>query len=291
MIITITCNPAIDKTISNNNTVFDVGGKGINVSKVLNVLDVPSLLTGFLGKDNKDIVLDALIDYETDFVLVDGLVRTNTKRIINNELYEENENGPYIDDKYLEELKNKLSKYHNEIVVISGSIPTNVKETYYQELVELLKKNNNYVILDASKKQLKNAIKAKPNVIKPNKDEICELFNIEYDEEIIIQKCKELIRDGIETIIISLGSNGSLFINKDSTYKVEAIKANYKSALGAGDAMVAGLAYGISNKLPYEEIIKLCVALATASVETEGSKPPCLTRVNNLINSVIMKKK
>ena len=290
MIITITCNPAIDKTVFNNDISFDVGGKGINVSKVLNVLNTKSLLTGFLGKENKDIVLDDLYRYETDFVLVDGKTRTNTKTIIRHELIEDNEDGPFIDVKYLKELKDKVSKYSNNIVVISGSTPPNVTDTYYQELVSILKQNNNYVILDASKNQLRNAIKAKPNILKPNKDEVCELFNIEYDEELVIQKCKELINDGIEIIVVSLGRDGSLFINSDSVYKVKPIDVEFRSPVGAGDAMVAGLAYSIENKLPYEEMIRLSTSLASCAVESLGSKPPVISRVNSLLNSVIMKK-
>ena len=85
-IITITCNPAIDKSIYEDREVFDIGGKGINVSKTLKVLGLDSICIGFVGKDNKELWynhLDSLnLDYH--FIEVDGKIRTNTKRIINN---------------------------------------------------------------------------------------------------------------------------------------------------------------------------------------------------------------
>ena len=113
MIITITCNPAIDKTItSGNEVIFDVGGKGINVSKVLNNLNIKSLITGFVGKENKNVVTEDLdeLELEHHFIEVDGRVRTNTKRIIDNVTYEDNEDGPIISNKNIDDLFDKSSK-------------------------------------------------------------------------------------------------------------------------------------------------------------------------------------
>ena len=177
MIITVTCNPAIDKTIKDNETIFDIGGKGINVSKVLKSLGVDSICTGFIGKDNKNIIYDKLdeLDIKHHFIEINGAIRTNTKRIINNELIEENEKGPIPTKEDINNLINYLKQFKNEIVVISGSSNVNI----YYDLVKLLKKNNNYVILDADKDLLVEGIKACPNIIKPNKDEISRLFNID----------------------------------------------------------------------------------------------------------------
>ena len=271
MIVTVTCNPAIDKTISDDNTTYTIGGKGINVSKALNNLNTKSLVTGFLGKDNKDLVLNDLdeLKLKHKFVLVDGKVRTNTKRIIDNKLYEENEDGPFVDEKALKKLKDYLHTYRNSTIVISGSIPSNVDCHYYEELILDLKKYN-YVILDCDRDHLKYGIEALPNCIKPNRKEICDYFNIEYDEQLLIEKCKELIDKGIELIVVSLEDEGSLFINKDNVYKVNKIECDYVSSLCAGDSMVAGLAYGRQNDLDIIETIKLSVACASASVQTVG---------------------
>ena len=269
MIITITCNPAIDKTVYDNKTVFDIGGKGINVSKLLKNLDVDTLVTGFIGKENKDIIIDKLneLGIENHFIEIDGSVRTNTKKIINNELFEENEKGPTINDKDKDALINYLRQFRNEIIVLSGSCTLNI----YYELLKVLKDNDNYVILDCDGALLKDGIKARPNVIKPNKDEICRYFNCEYKEEKIIENCKKL---GLDLICISLGKEGSIFVCGDKAYRINALDIDYKSALGAGDCMVGGIAYSKFNNLDIIETIKLAVACASAACETEGSKAP-----------------
>ena len=272
MIITITCNPAIDKTIKENDESFFVGGKGINVSKALNVLKQKSLVTGFLGKENIDLVINDLDTNKLQhhFILVDGKVRTNTKRIVNDKLIEENEDGPFIDDKSLKKLSDYLNTFINATIVISGSAPSNVNKDYYKQIIKKCKKHGCYVIVDCSGELLKYAIEAKPNVLKPNKKEICEYFNIDYDKDTVIEKCKELINSGIEMIAVSLGEEGSLFISKDKVYEVNEIELNYVSSLCAGDSMVAGLAYGKENNLSLEETIKLAVACARCTVEEIG---------------------
>lgn len=287
MIITITCNPAIDKTNINDKTYVEVGGKGINVSKALHTLNENSLALGFVGENDKDLFEDNLNKYniDYDFIFFDGKTRVNTKTIKDNHLIEDNEIGKEIDDSKLQKLKNKLNNYRNEIIVISGSAPVNVRKTYYYELIEICKKNNCFVILDSSKELLKNGIDAIPNVIKPNKDEFCELYNIEYSKENIINKAKELINLGIQMVIVSLGKDGALFICKDYVYDVNPIDVNYVSSLCSGDSMVAAVAFGIKNNLVIEEIIKLSIALASASVEEVGVATN-IDKVNDYIKKV-----
>ena len=287
-IITITCNPAIDKSIYDDREVFDIGGKGINVSKTLKVLGLDSICIGFVGKDNKELLynhLDSLnLDYH--FIEVDGKIRTNIKRIINNELYEENENGPFISKDKTNALLDYISLFHDDIFVISGSISKNVEDDYYQRMIKILKDNNNYVLLDCSGIQLKNGIKEKPNVIKPNIKEICELFDSEYDEEEIIKKIKEL---DIDLTVLSKGKDGALFIG-DDVYICEGVDVKYKSALAAGDSMVAALAYSKYKGLSILETIKYAMATSFACVETEGSKAPLLERINYYLDKVVIKR-
>lgn len=269
MIITITCNPAIDKTIYEDKVVFDAGGKGINVSKIIKNLGADSIATGFIGKKNKNIIIDELdkLNIKHHFIEIDGDVRTNTKRIINNDLFEENEKGPSISEDNKNQLIDYLKQYSNDIVVLSGSCTSDI----YYDLVKTLKDNNNYVILDCANELLVSGIKAKPDVIKPNKSEIIKFFNCEYNESEIIEKIKKL---GLDFVCLSLGDSGSIFIYKNKVYKVKPEEVDYRSALGAGDAMVAAIAYSKLNNFDIMETIKLAVACASATCETEGSKAP-----------------
>lgn len=289
MIITITFNPAIDLSITNDEKVFDIGGKGINVSKVLKSLDCDSLALGFVGKDNKNLVVEKLdqLGIEHDFIEVDGKVRTNTKYIIDEKLIEKNEDGPFIPDNKINELMNKLQSFNNEIVVISGSAPSNVRRSIYREIIDLLKRNNNYVILDCDKDLLRNGIEAIPDMIKPNRKEISELFDDNYDEKHIIS---EIRKTGIPLTVISKGSQGALFIYQDEVYESEALQVRYVSALSAGDAMVAAAAFAKNNGYNRTETIKLMMAAASASVETKGSKAPNYDRIKELMKEVTIRK-
>lgn len=278
MIVTITCNPAIDKTIYENKVVYDVGGKGINVSKVLRNLGVDSIATGFVGKDNKNHITDELdkLNIKHHFIEVEGSVRTNTKRIINDDLFEENQKGPLISESNKNNLIAYLKQFNNDIVILSGSCTNDI----YYDLVKILKNNNNYVILDCDNELLVSGIKAKPDVIKPNKNEIIKYFNCEYDESNIINKLRKL---NIELVCLSKGKDGCIFVYKNKVYKAKALEVEYKSALGAGDAMVAAIAYSRLNNFDIMETIKLTVVCASAACETEGSKAPN-------IESIISKK-
>ena len=288
MIITVTCNPAIDKTISENETMFNVGGKGINVSKVLKQLGCPSLCTGFLGKDNGRMITDVLdaMGIEHHFIEIEGKVRTNTKKIANGELIEENEKGPDVSKEDLDKLFAYLGTVENQTIVISGSAPKNLSDDLYYRMVKLVKDKGNYVVLDCDGERLKQALKANPDVIKPNKDEICGLFGFEYEEKEAIKRCKEL---GIDTIVLSLGGEGALFISKE-TYKAKAVKVNFVSPVGAGDSMVAAMAYGKEMDLSYVDTMKLAMSCASASVEMEGSNPPDKGKIEAFLDKIELQK-
>lgn len=284
MIVTITCNPAIDKTIIDNKTVFEVGGKGINVSKTLKLLNTSSIATGLIGKKNKDIIINRLnnLGISNYFIEIEGNVRTNTKIIKNGVLTEENENGPIVNINDINNLLDYLKQFHNQIVTISGSISSNVDTKIYGEMIKQLKANNNYVIVDCSGELLKYAIDAKPNVIKPNRKEICDYFKIDYDEEIIIDKTKQL---GLDLVCVSLDKDGALFIG-DCVYKADAIDINCINSVGAGDAMVSAIAYSIENKLSMIDMIKLSMACSAACCLTNDINFIDYSTVKELINKV-----
>ncbi|MBO4918783.1 MAG: hypothetical protein J5365_01355, partial [Erysipelotrichaceae bacterium] len=211
MIITVTCNPAIDQTVGQDGTVFDIGGKGINVSKVLKNMGCESLCTGLIGKQNGSIILNGLdeLGIPHHFIGIDGKVRTNLKKIVDGELFEENQTGPDLSKEDVGKLFDYLEFFNDEIVVISGSAPANADDDLYRNMTQLLKRNGNTVILDCSGRKLQEGVKAFPDVIKPNYKEICELFGKEPKEDELIDTCLSL---DIPFIIVSLGKQGALFI-------------------------------------------------------------------------------
>lgn len=304
LIITVTMNPAIDKTVEVgrfeygslnriSNVILDAGGKGINVSKTIQELGGESIATGFIGGSG-----GALIERElnkqkvlTDFVVVQGETRTNLKIAEESGFVTElNEPGPNISENELNNLIDKLVNYANKdtMFVISGSIPKGVNKNIYKGLIEVLKEKASMVFLDADGELFKNSVEGKPDIIKPNRSELEEYFNIDYrtDEDELIKLGKNLLVKGIKTVVISLGQMGALFLSESKCIKCPGLKVEAHSTVGAGDAMVAALVYGIHKGLDFEDCAKLAMATSAGAVTTKGTKPPRKTLVDELKKKV-----
>lgn len=304
MIITVTLNPAIDKTaevktmIPNglnrlDHVILDVGGKGINVSKAIKNLGGQSVCTGFTAGSNGEWIEDKLdqLGLEYKFVHTDGNTRMNLKVLDEKmNLTELNEIGTTISAESLQELKTELLKmtFSGDIVVLSGSVPQGVPKTIYKELITLLKEKGAKVILDADGELFTEGIESGPYLIKPNKYELCKYFGLSEDvsDLELIDQAKKLLYKGIEVVVISLGSKGAIFITHDEIARVPGLNIIAHSAVGAGDSMVGALAYGIEQDYELIPLIKLAVATSAGAVMTEGTKAPEYAIVEKLIKEV-----
>ncbi len=308
MIVTVTMNPAIDKTIEVKNfeagglnritkTVYDAGGKGVNVSKTIKALGGETIATGFVGGNAGQMILNALesLDIKTDFVFLEGETRTNTK--VNSEnvgVTELNEQGAEVNAAKLDELVKKIQSYAtpDTIFVLAGSIPTGVPKDIYKTITELVKENGSKVLLDADGELFKASLPAEPSLIKPNREELIEYANLtgEVTKEDLITVAAEFLNSGIETVVVSMGKGGSLFLKGEDRYFCESLNVVAHSTVGAGDAMVAGLAFSMENGLCFEDTLKISVATSAGAVTTIGTKPPSRELVNELFNKVVIHK-
>lgn len=304
MIVTVTMNPAIDKTVDIDqfehgglnrikNIVLDAGGKGINVSKTIKHLGLDSVATGFIGGNGGKIIEDVLKEYgiTTDFVRVDGETRTNMKVVESSgEVTELNEPGPEVTDENIEELLKKLESYASEetLFVLAGSIPCGVNKDIYSRIIRTVHEKGAKVFLDADGELFVKALEAKPDMIKPNRVELEELFEMDYraSEQELVDMAGKLLDKGIEFVAVSMGQMGALFLKKDQAVKCPGLSVKAHSTVGAGDAMVAALSYGWNQKYSFEEQIKLGVATSAGAVTTVGTKPPSRTLVNALYQQV-----
>lgn len=167
----------------------------------------------------------------------------------------------------------------NDILVLSGSVPSSVKEDIYKDIIHKTKsKNNVKIILDSRENAFKIAVKENVFLTKPNRKELSEYFGKDirsvYD---IITYAQQLVKDGSENVIVSLGKEGSALVNKDEAYIGNAPEGNLVSSVGSGDAMVAGIVYGISNNLSILDSYKYAIASGTATAFSEG-----LTTLDNM---------
>lgn len=304
MIITVTMNPAIDKTVDIEhlehgglnrlkNVIVDAGGKGINVSKTILELGGETIATGFIGGSGGILIKKVLKEQgiQTDFIEINNEIRTNVKVVeADGYVTELNEPGPNVTEKEFELLTDKLLSYANKeaLFVLAGSIPNGIGKNVYNILIHKLKEKGAKVFVDADGELFINSLEACPDIIKPNRHELEEYFHKDYrvDEAELITMGQLLIDKGIGMVAISLGQMGALFITKEKVLRCPGVKVEAHSTVGAGDAMVAALSYGINQGLTLEECAKLGIATSAGAVTTKGTKPPKRELVDELLLKV-----
>ncbi|OHS97378.1 1-phosphofructokinase [Tritrichomonas foetus] len=303
MITTVTLNPAIDKTvhvpsleIAQLNRISHVhvvyAGKGINVAKGISHLGHSVTASGFLYSEDIQAATSALEKEGiiVDFVICPGHTRINTKvfDMKHKNVTELNENGVETSQEYIDSLINKivdLSK-SSKYLILSGSLPPKCPADIYAQLIEKVKPNCE-VILDASNAALSEGIKAKPKMIKPNKDELIALVGHDLKNiEEIKNAAIDLVNQGIEIVCVSLGHEGAIITDGKASYFAPVVHVQVKGTVCAGDSMVAGLCVGFSEGLSLKEAFRKGVAAATACVMQEGSQVVTKELLEQVINRV-----
>jgi len=307
MIITVTMNPAIDKTVwveqlkkgglnRISHPVSDAGGKGINVSKTIQALGGRTIATGFLGKNGGEKIITCLEQEQIshDFVMVEGTVRTNLKIMEQDgTLTELNEQGMTVPEEKEKELIKKLTDYAgtDTIFVLAGSIPDGVTADIYAQITKAVKAKGAKVFVDADGALFQNSLQAIPSMLKPNHVELAEYFNWngELSEKQLVLFGKELLKKGVERLAISRGKEGAIFLKGDQVVFCPGLKVEVRSAVGAGDAMVAALSYAADSGMNWEDSIRLSMAASAGAVTTVGTKPPQRMLVEQFMKQVILK--
>lgn len=284
MITTVTLNPAIDRSIFVEELVTGslnrvqsvtetIGGKGINVTKVLCSLGADSRAMGLIGEQNYDQVYTLLAQehFKSKWVRVDGVTRINTKIFDRHtrKTTELNEAGFLVDHAKLHELKELIMKHAkmSEYVVFGGSLPKGASQDLYYNLINSVR-NDTRTILDAEGESLKEGLKAKPHIISPNLFELESVLGFALDsQEKMIDGAKMLINSyQIETVLLSLGADGCLLATADNVYISRPLEIDVKRTVGAGDSLLAGYLYGLSSGESEPEALKWAVACAALTV-------------------------
>ena len=286
MIYTITFNPALDYIVkmdefnlghvnrSNNEFVY-AGGKGINVSIVLNNLEVKSKALGFIAGFTGDEIERRVREFgcDTDFIkLKEGMSRINVKIKADVES-EINGGGPDISSEALEELYKKLDTLiAGDILVLAGSIPKTMPTDIYERIMKRLQEKDVKFIVDTTGESLLKVLKYNPFLIKPNHHELGELFGVKLNnKEEVIEYAKKLKDMGAQNVIISMAGDGAVLIDSNGGVTTSNVpKGVVKNSVGAGDSMVAGFIAGYLNSEKIEDGFKLGVATGSASAFSEG---------------------
>ncbi len=304
MIITVTLNPAQDKSVVIDNFGFDkvnritemrldAGGKGINVSKVVKSLGGETLALGVLGGTIGGYIMHSMdeMNIRHDFVHVASETRTNLKIYDpTTKMYTDiNEPGFELPAERLDEVETKLFYYAKpgDYVVFAGGAPSGVPNDTLYKWTKKLKARNVSVIADLDGELLKNTVAARPFMIKPNLAELMRLCGLR-DTSIytLVDVAKKLVAEGIRTVVVSLGSDGALFVNANEALYAKSPRAEAISTVGAGDAMTAALVYSLSCNHRWRDAIVLAMATATAKVMCEGNTPPQLEKVKQYMSQI-----
>lgn len=306
MIVTVTMNPAVDKTVEVDtlecgglnrlrNVVSDAGGKGINVSKMIAALGGDSLAVGFVGGGSGAEIRSMLdrMNIRHDFVEVESVTRTNLKIVeADGRVTELNEPGVRVTDAELSALLRKLDTLAGPetVFVFSGSIPAGMGTDIYRRCIELVRQKGARAYLDADGEAFRLGLEANPYFIKPNREELQKHFAVTYraDTPDLVRLCRLLLKQGVEQIALSLGAEGALFLKGDSVIRIPGLRVKAHSTVGAGDSMVGALAYAADCGMDYEDGLKLAVAASAGAVTTIGTKAPERSLVDTLLKQVTM---
>lgn len=289
MIVTVTLNPAIDQTLVLSKFVagdtlrvkasrFDPGGKGINVSRVIRELGGESIAMGFapggLGR-----YLEQTLESQgiiCDFIRTPGEMRTNItildeSKHLNTTI---SERGPNTPAEAMDELQQRLKRILREgdWLVIAGSIPPPLPASVYGDLVREAKELGVHVVIDADSDALAAGVAELPEIVKGNRRELERLLDEHLgDEESTLAAAREVHARGVPLVVVTRGKNGAIAVG-ERTYRGIAPRVRAVSAVGSGDALLAGVVLTLSKGGTLVEALRLGIACGTAAVLTPGTE-------------------
>lgn len=304
MIHTLTLNPALDKTvvipdfqIDAVNRIaslrLDPGGKGINVSKVIQKMGGVSRATALLGGSTGRQIQQMLEQQgiEIDCVDVSGQTRTNLKiidpnRKTNTDINEpgcalSREQSAAVFSHFIEQL------HADDIVVLAGSVPSGSSPDLYAQYVHACRKIGAKVFLDADGLFFAEGVQACPYLIKPNQEELSRLMgrHLESLEE-IKSAALSLVESGIKKIVVSMGGQGALYVTEEICLYAPGLRVPVGSTVGAGDSVVAALALAEERGFSAEESLALATATGAANVMCSGTQAADMDQIKALLPQV-----
>lgn len=285
MVYTLTLNPSLDygvwvkdfelgKTNRSNKEIFTLGGKGLNVSTVLSNLGVEStaicVVAGFVGDEIEKRLKDAKFISKI-IKSYKGNSRINVK-IQSEKETEINAGGPDLSQEELHRVLQEFLKVKkDDIVILSGSLPKNVDAGFYRDIIDLVKEVGAKVVVDATKETLKSAVMGKPFLVKPNVQELEELFGVPLNSIEEIKRYGILLRSmGAENVLVTMGEKGSMLVSEAGIMIQETVEGVVISSVGAGDSMIAGFVSGYLEKKDLKYALELGTACAQATCFSEG---------------------
>ncbi len=285
MIYTVTFNPSLDYIVSikdfqlgkTNRTCAEQmlpGGKGINVSTVLQNLGIDNVALGFTAGFTGEELLRKMkeIGFSCDFIhLPEGCSRINIK-MKDFDGTEINGQGPVILPKAIEQLMERLDKLQaGDILILAGSIPSSMPDSIYHDILAHLSGRDILFVVDATQNLLLNVLEYHPFLIKPNNHELGEIFGVSLmTRESVVPYAKKLQERGARNVLVSMAGEGAVLVAENGEVHIQpAPKGTLVNAVGAGDSMVAGFVAGWTQKREYRHAFHMGISAGSASAFSE----------------------
>lgn len=304
MIITVTLNPALDKTIvvrrfqvdqvcQVEDARLDPGGKGINISKVIHAMGGRSVAVGIVGGASGEYIRDQLdmMGIRNDLVFSRRETRTNLK-IVDPVLHTNtdiNEPGSPVSAQELQEIREKLTDLVSpgDTVAFAGRNPPGLSDGLLADWITQLRQEGIRVALDTVGMAMKIGVAAGPNVIKPNVRELSELCEAPLPTlEAQLAAARKVAANGVEHVVVSLGPGGALFVHGADALHAHGVPVPVGSTVGAGDAMLASILWDLERGLDWETMAARAVAVSAANVMCSGTQPAAPEDAEPLIPQV-----
>lgn len=285
MVYTVTLNPALDYVMKLKNLRTDdinrtdgeeiyYGGKGINVSVILTQLGIPNTALGFLGgftgKKLEEMLKNDNINCDFNY-LKNGDTRINVKIKADKEI-DLNACGPEITKEDMQSFLRKLDGIKSgDYLILAGSIPNTLPDDIYEQILERVGDRNINCVVDATGDLLKNVLKYKPFLIKPNHHELGDLFSVQIkSDDDIVKYSKKLQEMGAKNVLVSMAKDGAMLTDENGcVHKIGNAKGKLINSVGCGDSMVAGFTAGYIKTADYSYALRLGSACGNATAFSE----------------------
>jgi 1-phosphofructokinase family hexose kinase len=289
MIYTVTLNPAVDRellvpaiefdsVLRASESRVDTGGKGFNVSRMLVSLGAASVALGFAGGRSGELLRDGLhaLGIETDFVWVEGETRTNVSIVSQsqNRYVKANEPGPLISPACQEQMRAKVRSLAQagDWWVLAGSLPPGVPDSMYAEMIAMIQARGARTILDTSGGALEYGCQAGPYLVKPNAYEAGMLARLQTGSRAdLIAAANAILQMGPDHVVISLGKDGAMLVQDGQAWVAGSPPVVERNPIGAGDSMIGGLVWGLSQGLELKESLRWSIACGAATASLSGT--------------------
>jgi len=304
MIYTLTLNPAVDRELTvpamefdsvlrASDSRMDFGGKGFNVSRLLKGMDQPSVAVGFLGGNAGEVLQKGLqsLGIGADFVWVSGETRTNVSIVTqsHDHYIKVNEKGPLVGADKQTELLDKIDSLakRGDWWVLAGSMPPGVADDFYACIVNVLNKHEAQAILDTTGEALRLSCAERPYLVKPNAEEAQALTGLPVNNPVEISAAAaEILKMGAQNVVISMGKAGALLQTSEGTWLTHSPKIQEKNPIGAGDSMVGGLVWALTQGIALKESLGWGVASGAATASLSGTEVGTRPLIEELFKQV-----